>query len=415
MGRGTSLLLAVTLLAFGIVSPTPAHASVPYCGGISQPDIPTASQTADGRASFTWPSVYSGVEYKYSFTGWTGTDWTPWTNWASAGSSTSVVIPFEVYGQRVISLSFIVIAQCWDYGPGRIAPKGEARIEYTPPASPPESPQVAMSGSTATVYVRPSAANAREVITEYRVVSSPQGQECTVSGSAIDKKCVISDLSPGIGYSFVTYATNALGTSSASGSSSQVFVPTLPGPPRSVRADVGKGKATVVWLPPSDDGHDPITRYVVVSSPDRRTCETNGALTCRVKGLANGKSYSFTVTAVNGIGASPASAPSSKIKLMALPTAPVRVTAVRNGSSITVKWKKPKSTGGSAIRNYVVSATTSSERCRTRKRSCKFSGLEVGRTYAFTIQARNRTGLSPSARTQSISIPVPPKAQQDFS
>lgn len=415
MRRTIALLTAGMLLAFGLVSPTAVHASVPYCGGIPQPDIPTATQTADARASFSWPSVYSGVEYKYSYTGWTGTDWTPWTNWTSNGASTSVVIPFEVYGQRVISLSFLVIAQCWDYGPGRITPTGEARIEYTPPASPPDPPQVAMGNGSATVFIRPSVANAREAITEYRVVSSPQSQECTVSGSATDRSCVITNLSPGIAYSFVTYATNALGTSSASNSSSQVFVPTLPGPPQQVRADVRKGKATVVWRPPSDDGDDPISRYVVVSSPDRRTCETNGALTCQVKGLANGQSYSFTVTAVNSIGAGPASVPSSRIKLMALPTAPGRVTAVRNGSSITVKWKKPKSTGGSAIRNYIVSATTSSEQCRTRKRSCKFSGLEVGRTYAFTIQARNRTGLSPSARTQSISIPVPPKEQQAFS
>ena len=127
------MTVLVSLLFATLVAPTPAHASVPACQGISQPDIPTATQTPDGRAIFSWPSVYSGVEYKYSYSGWTGYNWTSWTNWASAGESTSVSLPFEVQGQSVIRLSLSVIAQCWAYENITIYPKGVATIDYTPP------------------------------------------------------------------------------------------------------------------------------------------------------------------------------------------------------------------------------------------------------------------------------------------
>lgn len=72
--------------------------------------------------------------------------------------------------------------------------------------------------------------------------------------------------------------------------------------------------ATVTWTKPADNGST-ITGYTVTSSPGGETCSTNDAdtLTCVVTGLANGTTYTFTVTANNGEGTSASSAVSNSV------------------------------------------------------------------------------------------------------
>ena len=77
-----------------------------------------------------------------------------------------------------------------------------------------------------------------------------------------------------------------------------------PGAPSSVRAVAGNAQATIYWSAPDDNGGAVITAYSVTSSPGSRTCTTSGALTCSITGLANGTSYTFTVTATNSAGTS---------------------------------------------------------------------------------------------------------------
>jgi guanyl-specific ribonuclease Sa len=88
-------------------------------------------------------------------------------------------------------------------------------------------------------------------------------------------------------------------------------MPSAPGGPYAVSAVAGNKSATVTWQDYKDNGA-PITSYTVTSSPGGKTCVTGGG-TCTVTGLANGKSYTFTVTATNGLGTSPASVPTTPI------------------------------------------------------------------------------------------------------
>lgn len=412
--RCTALLLPVLLAFSGLVAfPAAAKASVPFCGGISQPAIPSATQTADGRASFTWESVYNGAEYKYSFTGWTGTQWTPWTNWASAGNSTSVTIPFEVYGTPVVRLSFAVIAQCWDYVSTGISPTGEAQIDLTLPATPPNRPTAVMTPTGAVIQVSSQLDSRNEAIIEYEIISEPQALKCRAPASS--PSCVITGLQPGQAYRFYATAINKLGPSAPSEASVALYVPTRPDAPQSVRADVSRGKAIVVWDPPASDGYSPVTRYVVASDPDNHTCSTSGSTSCTVTGLANGKTYTFSVTAHNAIGSSEASSLSKPFKLLAVPSAPRQVSVKREDNSVTVSWLPPKSQGGSKLRRYEVSSSPASQGCRVKGQRCRISGLEIGRTYVFTVQAQNAKGKSPLVKSRPISIPIPPKAQQSLS
>ena len=89
--------------------------------------------------------------------------------------------------------------------------------------------------------------------------------------------------------------------------------PTTPGVPRNVRASAGDALATVYWQAPTSDGYRTITQYTVTSSPGAKTCTTTGALTCTIRGLTNGESYTFVVTATNMIGTSDTSSPSEPV------------------------------------------------------------------------------------------------------
>ena len=89
-------------------------------------------------------------------------------------------------------------------------------------------------------------------------------------------------------------------------------VPTEPGAPTGVTAAAGNASADVSWTAPGSDGGDAITSYTATSTPDGFTCET-ATTSCTVNGLTNGTPYTFTVTAMNGVGTSPASNPSNSV------------------------------------------------------------------------------------------------------
>jgi hypothetical protein len=75
----------------------------------------------------------------------------------------------------------------------------------------------------------------------------------------------------------------------------------MPDPPRNVTATAGDGTATVSFDPPKSDGGHPVTVYTVTSHPGKvKASGKQSPIT--VKGLTNGKTYTFTVTASNSIG-----------------------------------------------------------------------------------------------------------------
>lgn len=125
----------------------------------------------------------------------------------------------------------------------------------------------------------------------------------------------------------------------------------------------------------------------------------------------NNGNYTFTGTAYNAFGTSPAS-PSSSATLTSVPQAPTIGTATVSGSNINVTWTLGNDGGknltsiiitpyiGSTAQTPVTAATTSST-------SVSISGLTPGTAYTFKVKAANAngTGLESSA-SNSATIPV---------
>lgn len=118
-----------------------------------------------------------------------------------------------------------------------------------------------------------------------------------------------------------------------------ITVGTVKGPiaPSGVTAVAGNSQATVGWVAPKNDGGSRITSYTVTASPGGATVTTTGALTAVLTGLTNGTTYTFTVTATNAIGNSPASTPSTPITPAVPGPAVSRASAIdRYGTSAAI-------------------------------------------------------------------------------
>jgi pseudomonalisin len=178
------------------------------------------------------------------------------------------------------------------------------------------------------------------------------------------------------------------------------FVPkSAPTAPARPAATAGNGQASVTWTAPTTGG-TAITSYTVTSSPTAKTCTwTTGSLGCTVAGLKNGASYTFTVTATNGVGTSPASTPSAAVTPAGPPAKPAapKAAAAKN-ASVTVTWTAP-ATDGSRITRYVVTSDTGAHSCTWSKGSlsCTVTGLEAHTRYTFTVVAENDAGTSPAS------------------
>jgi titin len=168
--------------------------------------------------------------------------------------------------------------------------------------------------------------------------------------------------------------------------------------PINVNAVSGDHSAIVSWQAANDQG-SPVTSYTV-SDGAGATC-TTATTTCTVSGLTPGAFETFTVTATNGVGVSPASVASNAVQISAAPSVPTDVSVVPGFGSLVVSWSASSSNGGSAVTSYVVT-DGAGDSCVTDQTSCALTGLSRGETYSVTVLAENGDGLS-SAASDAVS------------
>ncbi|GAA2597070.1 hypothetical protein GCM10010435_90450 [Winogradskya consettensis] len=263
-------------------------------------------------------------------------------------------------------------------------------------------------------------------ITSYKVqaydgVTPLSGRTCSLLevDALTDLECTIESLSNGTEYTFTVIATNVLGDSVDSLSSSVAIPVDKPQAPTVTGAEPGAGKVLVKWTAPVDFGGSAITGYKVqafdgATPVSGGTCAaTAPTLECEVSGLTNGTAYTFEVTATNDVGDSVKAGVSAVAVPVDKPDAPM-VTAVEPGAGkVLVKWTAPVDFGGSAITGYKVQAfdgatPVSGGTCAATAPTleCEVSGLTNGTAYTFEVTATNDVGDSVKAGVSAVAVPV---------
>ena len=143
---------------------------------------------------------------------------------------------------------------------------------------------------------------------------------------------------------------------------------------------------------------------------------------CEVNGLTTGRSYTFTVKAVNASGESEG-ATSNSVTPSGVPDRPGAPIVTAGDGTLTVRWDAPND-NGSPITSYTVYATiagAAASSCTTNgEQECTIKNLVNGRTYTVTVVATNANGNSqaspgttgtPKATIQAPDKPVISKAE----
>ena len=156
----------------------------------------------------------------------------------------------------------------------------------------------------------------------------------------------------------------------------------LPGAPTEVSAEAGDAQATVSFQVPVSDGGSPINSYAVYSSSGGFAGQGTGS-PITVTGLSNGTAYTFTVVAINAVGAGPASIPSNSVTPKALPlitvTSPKRGEIWHPGQKYTISWKY-RGNPGKTVRIELAGGKSLIE-----IKECKSIGANGKGSYRWTI------------------------------
>jgi predicted phage tail protein len=223
----------------------------------------------------------------------------------------------------------------------------------------------------------------------------------------------VNGLSNGTTYYFTVKAVNPIGVSGASNEASSTTPATAPGAPTGLGATPGNTTVALKWTAPTSNGGSPVTGYNVyegTSSGGESTTPVNGATlittaSYTVSGLGNGKTYYFTVKAVNAVGSSAASNQASVVA-----GAPV---AVADQYSTTIDATLTVSAANGVLANdtlngaTIVSHTNPAHGTLTLNANGSFTyspSFFFFGTDSFTYTLRNAYGSSVATVTIKVNI-----------
>jgi Fibronectin type III domain len=367
--------------------------------------------------SWTAPSSINGsaiTDYTIQYSSNGGTSWSTFSH--AASTSTSATITGLTNGT---SYTFKVAAVN-AVGTSAYSTVSSAVVPATIPST--ASAPTVTAGDTQ-VAVSWSAPNANGCsITDYVVeYSSDNGTTWTAFAHTTSSatSITVTGLTNNTAYKFHVAAVNCAGTATFSAASASATPNPVPSQTTglTVATNGQSNQLVLTWTAPSGNG-SAVSDYLIEYSTDGGTTwltyadGTSSATTATLTGLTNGASYTFRVSAVNGIGAGSASTATTSVTAIALPGAIASApTATASPGQIVLSWSAPSSNGGSAITDYLIQYSTNGgtswqtwAHTASTATTATLTGLTTGSSYTFKISAINSlgTGTASTASTAAI-------------
>ena len=202
-----------------------------------------------------------------------------------------------------------------------------------------------------------------------------------------------------------------------------------------LKAEPGNGWVLLIWtapVPPSgSDGGRPITHYEYEQDGVWETTKGRET-TYTVRGLTDGRMYTFRVQAVNGVGASRPSNPVTAVPgsgdsgvddgSTSPPTAPRNLLAEAGDTRVTLRWTAPVSDGGHTINGYEYQqregnagfgSWTHITGSGANTTEHTVTGLTNGASYTFRVLAKNAKGQGPASNDATavpVTVPTAPQS-----
>ncbi|MEM3006881.1 MAG: fibronectin type III domain-containing protein [Candidatus Nitrosotenuis sp.] len=245
-------------------------------------------------------------------------------------------------------------------------------------------------------------------------------------------------LTTGTTYYYRVYAINSVGIGPASDSSA---TPKETTSPALTATAVSPTSIILSWVPPSQTYKQNIVGYRIeekIGQDDFRTLVDNSnspSTTYTMTGLTTGKTYTYVVSALFTLGASPTSNEASATPLTTStapppsqptanpPSAPTGLSATAaSATSINLSWNAPSNNGGSPVVGYKIEVkngtTYQTLVSSTQNATTKYThtNLKTDVTYYYRVYAINSAGLSvasaeASATPKATSTPPPPTSK----
>jgi len=290
-----------------------------------------------------------------------------------------------------------------------------------PPDPPPGQPDVTSGNHQVTVEFPPSSVNGGFRIDSYTATCTPSNGG---AGPASDTESVPLQLPPSYvftvtgltndrTYTCTVHAHNENGEVSGESLPSDPVTPTaqVPDPPAKPTATAGNESAVVSFTAPADNG-SAITLYTAAcTSSDGGAfgSATMSASPITVPNLTTNKTYTCTVTAINGAGESNESPDSDPIVPLGVPDAPVITSVTRGNASVDVGFTVPPD-NGSAITSFTATCTSTNGGASGSTVGSvallTVGGLTNARNYRCTARAANGFGNGPASAPSTQVVPA---------
>ena len=385
----------------GFASAPSNSASVTPTADPAPPDAPTDLVARPGHESvrLSWNQAGAIVtDYEYELDG-SGV-------WISTGSTDK---SYTVSGLDNRQLYRFKVRGVNGDGNGPASAEAQATPNAQPPDPPTDLKAVAGDGQVTLTWTAPKS-DGGTAITHYQYEQNGNWHS-TVPRDSTDTTYTVTGLTNQRTYRFRVQAFNESQAGPSRPSNVAEARPTGPTPPDAptiLSAVAGDARVELSWTAPVSDGGFRITGYEYEQNGSGDWVPTRSTATSRtLRGLENGREYTFRVRAINRLGSGAASDPSQPVTPARAPDAPTMLVAMADDGQVELSWTAPESDGGSVITGYQYEqgdgnwiSTQSTDITHT------VTGLVNGRSYTFRVRALNRVGPGAASRPSDRVTPA---------